>query len=131
MVVRSNKYDLSSFQEMIDDWSSKYAPDLLFYVPYTWKFEFILKEFELITLANEFNWIDTSSTNTENTHLAICGNLLNVKFDLPYTEFLPQIIPFHFEISFCIVRNLSTGKILNIRSYLIHFVEMFPTCRHT
>ena len=87
------------FQEMIDDWSSKSAPDLLFYVPYTWKFEFVLKEFELITLANEFNWIDTSSTNTENTHLAICGNLLNVKFDLPYTEFLPQIIPFHFEIS--------------------------------
>ena len=87
------------FQDMIDDWSSKFPPDLLFYVPYTWKFEFVLKEFELITLANEFNWIDdTSSADTENTLLSICGSTLNVKFDIPYTEFLPTIIPFVFEI---------------------------------
>ena len=86
------------FQDMIDDWSSKLPPDLLFYVPYTWKFEFILKEFELITLANEFNWIDTSSSDTENTLLSICGCNLNVKFDIPFTEFLPSIIPYLFEI---------------------------------
>ena len=86
------------FQDMIDDWSSKLPPDLLYYVPYTWKFEFILKEFELITLANEFNWIDTSSSDTENTLLSICGSNLNIKFDIPYTEFLPPIIPFFFEI---------------------------------
>ena len=86
------------FQDMIDDWSSNVPPDLLYYVPYTWKFEFILNEFELITLANEFNWIDTSSTDTENTLLSICGSSLTVKFDMPYTEFLPQIIPFFFQI---------------------------------
>ena len=68
------------FQDMIEDWSSKLAPDLLYHVPYTWKFEFVLKEFELITLANEFNWIDTSSTHTENALLAICGRSLNIKF---------------------------------------------------
>ena len=86
------------FQDMIEDWSSKLPPDILFFVPYTWRFEFIIKEFEMITLANEFNWIDTSSTNTENTQLAICGKALDIKFDLPYTKFLPQTTPFCFKI---------------------------------
>ena len=45
------------FQDLIDDWASKSPPDLLYFVPYTWKFQFILKKFELVTLGNEFNWI--------------------------------------------------------------------------
>lgn len=67
-------------------------------MPYTWKFRFQLKKFEAITNTNEFNWIDTSSTNMENSHMGICGEILNVNFDLPYTEFLPKAIPFNFDI---------------------------------
>ena len=51
---------------MIDDWSSKSRPDLLHFVPYTWKVNVILKEFELLVPANEHNWIDCSSQNPEN-----------------------------------------------------------------
>ena len=55
------------FQDLIDDWAAKNPPDLLYFVPYTWKFQFILKDFELLTLGNEYNWIDTaSSTHLEN-----------------------------------------------------------------
>ena len=69
------------------------------FIPYTWRFKFIFKEFELLTAANEFNWIDTSSNNPENAHLAICGKLLSLDFSLPYTEFLPEIVPFKFLVS--------------------------------
>ena len=71
------------FQDLIDDWSAKSPPDLLYFVPYTWKFQFICKKFELVTSGNEYNWIDTSSTNQENALLAVCGEHLNLKFDLP------------------------------------------------
>lgn len=83
---------------MIDDWSSKYPPDLLYFVPYTWKFNFLFKKFELVTLANEFNWIDTSSTNQENSFLGLCAEKLELAFDLPYEEFLPPVIPYNFDI---------------------------------
>ena len=89
--------------------SVRSPPDLLYFVPYTWKFHFSLKEFELLTLANEFNWIDTSSTHQENSLLAICGETLDLKFGLPYTEFLPNIIPFIFDIE---VRSISLKTIL-------------------
>ena len=87
------------FQDMVEDWASRSAPDLLSFVPYTWKFKFIFKEFELLTAANEYNWIDTSSNNPENAHLAICGKLLCLDFSLPYSEFLPDMIPFMFRVS--------------------------------
>lgn len=53
---------------MINDWSSRTPPDLLRYVPFTWKIEFCLKEFELITTTNEYNWIDCSSQHHENSN---------------------------------------------------------------
>jgi len=51
---------------MVNDWSSKARPDILHFVPYTWKILLILKDFELITLSNEYNWVDCSSQNQEN-----------------------------------------------------------------
>ena len=97
------------FQDMVEDWASRGFPDLLSFVPYTWKFKFIFKEFELLTAANEFNWIDTSSNNPENAHLAICGKLLSLDFSLPYTEFLPDVVPFLFRVS---------GERLDLSAYL-------------
>ena len=83
----------------MDDWSSKTPPDLLYFVPYTWKFGLTLKQFELITPTNEFNWVDTSSTSKENSYMGLCGTHLKLDFDLPYTEFLPQTVPFNFDIT--------------------------------
>lgn len=87
------------FQDLIEDWSSRSPPDLFSFVPYNWNFQFIIKDFEAFTPANEYNWIDTSSTGPENSHLAVCGKLLSVTFTLPFTEFVPEVIPFLFNIS--------------------------------
>ncbi|OAD56139.1 hypothetical protein WN48_04013 [Eufriesea mexicana] len=86
------------FQDMINDWASKVRPDILHFVPYTWKFNLLLKEFELITLCNEYNWIDCSSQNQENTHIAFCGEFFELSFDLPFVDYLPITIPLRFWI---------------------------------
>ncbi|XP_050361994.1 transmembrane protein KIAA1109 homolog isoform X3 [Nymphalis io] len=81
------------FQDLTNDWSSKARPDILHFVPYTWKISLLLKECEVVTVSNQYNWIDCSSTNQENNHVAFCGDLLDVSFDLPFTDFLPDVIP--------------------------------------
>lgn len=86
------------FQDLIEDWASKSRPDILSFVPYTCKFSVLLKEFELLTLSNEYNWIDCSSTNQENNHLAFCGDLLDLSFVLPFDDFLPQTVELKFWI---------------------------------
>lgn len=58
----------------------------------------LLKEFEIILLSNEFNWIDCSSTNQENNHLAFCGDLFDLSFALPFDDFLPNTVPLRFWI---------------------------------
>ncbi|XP_033221657.1 transmembrane protein KIAA1109-like [Belonocnema kinseyi] len=84
------------FQDMINDWGSKSRPDILHFVPYTWKISLLMKEFELITISNEYNWIDCSSQNQENAHIAFCGEFFDLSFDLPFTDFLPVTIPLRF-----------------------------------
>ncbi|CAK1602686.1 unnamed protein product, partial [Parnassius mnemosyne] len=81
------------FQDLINDWASKARPDILHFIPYTWKISLLLKECEVLTLSNQHNWIDCSSTNQENNHVAFCGDLLDVSFDLPFIDFLPDVIP--------------------------------------
>ncbi|KAG8228088.1 hypothetical protein J437_LFUL000087, partial [Ladona fulva] len=84
--------------DMVNDWASKARPDILHFVPYTWKLSLILKEFEVISVCNEYNWIDCSSQNQENTLIAFCGDLFDLSFDLPFTDFLPQTVPLRFWI---------------------------------
>lgn len=86
------------FKDMIDDWASKQRPDILAFVPYTVKFCILLKEFEIITTSNEFNWIDCSSANQENHHLAFCGDLFDLSFSLPFDDYLPVTVPLKFWI---------------------------------
>ncbi|KAI5636032.1 hypothetical protein NE865_11233 [Phthorimaea operculella] len=81
------------FQDLVNDWASKARPDILHFVPYTWKISLLLKECEVVTVSNQYNWIDCSSTNQENNHVAFCGDLLDVSFDLPFIDFLPDTIP--------------------------------------
>ncbi|CAH0548963.1 unnamed protein product [Brassicogethes aeneus] len=90
------------FTDLINDWSSKQRPDLMHFVPYTWRFGLTLKHCELITLVNQYNWIDCSSVGQrnrlENTQLALCAHFLHLSFDLPFDEFLPEKIPLNFAI---------------------------------
>ncbi|XP_055381705.1 bridge-like lipid transfer protein family member 1 isoform X2 [Condylostylus longicornis] len=99
----------SFFQDLIEDWSSKARPDILTFVPYVCKFTILLKDFELITLSNEYNWIDCSSTNQENNHIAFCGDLFDLSFSLPFDDFLPEKVPIKFWIH---------GEGLDLKLYL-------------
>lgn len=83
-------YDLKSFfTDMFDDWSSRQIPDLYHFLPYTWHINLIIKEFELVALANQHNWIDTSSQNQENIYVAFCGDMFDLSIQLPFVDFLP------------------------------------------
>ncbi|KNC30209.1 hypothetical protein FF38_06938 [Lucilia cuprina] len=86
------------FQDLIEDWASKARPDILTFVPYTCKFNILLNEFEILTLCNEYNWIDCSSANQENNHLAFCGDVFDMSFALPFDDFLPKTVTLKFWI---------------------------------
>ncbi|KAJ8956249.1 hypothetical protein NQ318_014981 [Aromia moschata] len=85
------------FTDLINDWASKQRPDLEHFIPYTWRFGLTLKHCELLTLVNQYNWIDCSSVGQrnrlENTQLALCAHFLHLSFDLPFDEFLPETVP--------------------------------------
>ena len=51
--------------DLIEDWSATGVSDIYHFVPYTWTINLLIKDFELILLANEYNWIDTSSQTQE------------------------------------------------------------------
>ncbi|XP_051858980.1 transmembrane protein KIAA1109 homolog isoform X2 [Drosophila albomicans] len=86
------------FQDLIEDWANKARPDILSFVPYTCNFNIRLHEFEILMLCNEYNWIDCSSANQENNHLAFCGDVFEMSFALPFDDFLPKTVTLKFWI---------------------------------
>ena len=54
------------FTEMIEDWTLNYKPDLLTFVPYEWSFNIILRDFEMVWLGNQHNWIECASNRQNN-----------------------------------------------------------------
>lgn len=84
------------FQALVEDWASKARPDILRFVPYTWHLNIVLTEFELITLANEYNWVDCA--HQENARVAFCGDVFDLSFDLPFVDFLPPQLGLKFWI---------------------------------
>ncbi|XP_050315619.1 transmembrane protein KIAA1109 isoform X2 [Anthonomus grandis grandis] len=90
------------FTDLINDWASKARPDIMHFVPYTWRFGLTLKHCELLTLINQYNWIDCSSAGQrnrlENTQVALCAHFLHMSFDLPFDEFLPETVPINLAI---------------------------------
>ncbi|XP_070391011.1 bridge-like lipid transfer protein family member 1 isoform X1 [Dermacentor albipictus] len=84
------------FQALVEDWASKARPDILRFVPYTWHLNIVLTEFELITLANEYNWVDCA--HQENARVAFCGEVFDLSFDLPFVDFLPPQLGLKFWI---------------------------------
>ncbi|CAL1545950.1 unnamed protein product, partial [Lymnaea stagnalis] len=92
-------YDLKQFfSDLVGDWSSKSAPDIYKFVPYTWTLSLIVKQFEILTLANENNWVDTSSQHQENAHIAFCGELFDLCVTFPFTDFVPATTPINLVI---------------------------------
>lgn len=54
---------------MVEDWTVNYKPDLLTFVPYEWSFNIILRDFEMVWLGNQHNWIECTSNKQENGEL--------------------------------------------------------------
>ncbi|XP_051945787.1 transmembrane protein KIAA1109 homolog [Xyrauchen texanus] len=77
------------FTDLIQDWASDSEPDIYSFVPYSWKFKILFHQFEMIWAANQHNWIDCSTKQQENVYLAVCGETLNIDFNLPFHEFVP------------------------------------------
>lgn len=84
------------FSDLMEDWSSKTIPDIVHFIPFSYNVHILIKKFELVTVCNEYNWIDTSSQNPENAHLAFCGEMLELSMQLPYTDFLPVTTQLEF-----------------------------------
>lgn len=105
--------------DLINDWSSRNPADVLHHIPYTWFLNFCLKEFELVTIANQYNWVDCSSQRQENGKLfssnylfdilyvyfkiqiayaAFSGDFLELAFALPFTDFLSPSMELKFRI---------------------------------
>jgi len=78
--------------DLINDWASKSKPDLLHFIPYTWKLTVLLKEFELLTQSNEYNWVDCSSQNQENGTYLLHHTLVLSWIHLKMLRFIPQHI---------------------------------------
>jgi hypothetical protein len=69
--------------DLLDDWASRLRPDIYHFVPYTFRVNFIMKEFELALVSNEWNWIDCRS-GQQNTENGACSSIccLNFPFNL-------------------------------------------------
>lgn len=93
----------------------------MYFVPYTWRIGLTLKHCELLTLVNQYNWIDCSSVGQrnrlENTQIALCAHFLHLSFDLPFDEFLPETVPINFSIQ--VVRHQKFSFCYNYRTSLL------------
>ena len=109
---------------MIEDWSSKTCPDIFHFVPYTWSFNFLLKEFELLTIANEWNWIDCFGKTPENGRLIVIYPLVNntcklfLKRETNARTFENYVL-LSASIAFC-------GEIFDL-SFALPFVDYLPS----
>ena len=54
------------FPEMVEDWTVNYKADLLTFVPYEWSFNIVLRDFEMVWLGNQHNWIECASNKPNN-----------------------------------------------------------------
>ena len=59
-----------AFADLANDWSTKNASELLSFIPYEWALNICLRDFEMIWMANEYNWIDCSTIWQENSKLS-------------------------------------------------------------
>ncbi|CAH8459783.1 unnamed protein product [Schistosoma turkestanicum] len=83
------------FKGLIDDWNHSLHPDLLSFVPCTYKFHIKSNNLDLILLANDYNWI---SKFGENAYLGFHVKKLLLTFDLSFIDFLPVTIPINYNI---------------------------------
>uniref|UniRef100_A0A183AUG1 Fmp27_GFWDK domain-containing protein n=1 Tax=Echinostoma caproni TaxID=27848 RepID=A0A183AUG1_9TREM len=80
---------------LFEDWTRGAHPDLLSFVPCTYKFRIVARDLNFVLLANDYNWI---SSTTENAHISAWGKRYLLSFDLPFIDFLPETVPIVYKI---------------------------------
>ncbi|TNN09652.1 hypothetical protein EWB00_006173, partial [Schistosoma japonicum] len=83
------------FKGFIDDWCRCFHPDLLGFIPCTYKFHVKSNNLDLILLANDYNWI---SKYGENAYLGFHVKKFMLTFDLPFIDFLPITVPIIYNV---------------------------------
>ncbi|KAF6778917.1 hypothetical protein AHF37_04403 [Paragonimus kellicotti] len=83
------------FKGLIEDWARGSHPDLLCFVPCTYTFRVIAENLDFILLANDYNWVSAAG---ENAHIAFSGKRFNLSFDLPFVDFLPDVVSLIYAI---------------------------------
>ena len=66
------------FSEMVEDWTVNYKADLLTFVPYEWSFNIVLRDFEMVWLGNQHNWIECASNKPNNGVLLFLSKIVLV-----------------------------------------------------
>ncbi|XP_071950962.1 bridge-like lipid transfer protein family member 1 [Antedon mediterranea] len=79
--------------DLLSDWSGKGLQDLMSFVPYTMHLNCTLNQFELNLMCNEYNWMDCTSPNLNNTCIAFNGEQMDISLVLPFSDFLPVVVP--------------------------------------
>nr|CDS20359.1 Fragile site associated protein C terminal [Echinococcus granulosus] len=92
-ILYSQKDYIKGFFE---DWSSGSRPDILYFVPYIYKFKIFAQPFDLRLLVNDYNWV---APTPENAFASLCLEKFNFDFDLPFIDFLPATVPIKFDIN--------------------------------
>ena len=59
--------------DLLSDWASTTPGDVAFFMPYEWEFKFHFRNYELICIVNEHNWIDCNN-DIENSKRHIVGS---------------------------------------------------------
>ena len=67
---------------MINEWSVSAHPDIASFVPYEWEFNFYFRDFELVFLANQFNWVDCTNDDENSKFLLALISFILILFVL-------------------------------------------------
>ncbi|KAF8568625.1 hypothetical protein P879_06591 [Paragonimus westermani] len=83
------------FKGLIEDWTRGTHPDLLCFVPCTYTFRVSAENLDFILLANEYNWVSAAG---ENAYIAFSGKRFNLSFDLPFVDYLPDVVSLFYTV---------------------------------
>ena len=68
------------FEDLFTDWSSSEPPDIAKFVPFDWAFNFNLRDFEIILMVNQHNWVECANEdeNSKSVYFKFKQNFLLV-----------------------------------------------------
>lgn len=90
---------------LLDDWLGSEPNDLYNFVPVNWIISLDLSAYEIFLFTNRYNWLDLVGPGVENTQLAFCGSTGQIRFELPFVDYIPlkQKVYFSAKVNICCV----------------------------